>query len=156
MSCGWLQCCGKCSDLEDCARGALRWRVARHFNALIKRRCSVEDLKGGDASLNAQILRDVFGGQQGAVADALCLNAGVALAAAQVAANAQDGVKMAQVGHLLIIRSLESALPLVLPCCVGAVQQCSNTVLLVVRACELHLAGQVNHFFGVVSKGDGI
>ncbi|KAA6422892.1 MAG: anthranilate phosphoribosyltransferase [Trebouxia sp. A1-2] len=47
------------------------------------RRCQVSDLKGGDAALNAQILRDVFGGQQGAVADALCLNAGVALAAAQ-------------------------------------------------------------------------
>ena len=61
-------------------------------------RCSVQDLKGGDAALNAQILRDVFGGQQGAVADALCLNAGVALAAAQVADSAQDGIKMAQVG----------------------------------------------------------
>lgn len=61
-------------------------------------RCSVQDLKGGDAALNAQILRDVFGGQQGAVADALCLNAGVALAAAQVADSAQDGIRMAQVG----------------------------------------------------------
>lgn len=28
-------------------------------------RCSVEDLKGGDAALNAQILRDVFAGQLG-------------------------------------------------------------------------------------------
>ncbi|KAG1666023.1 hypothetical protein FOA52_010933 [Chlamydomonas sp. UWO 241] len=59
-------------------------------------RCSVEDLKGGDAQLNAQILRDVFGGQRGPVADALCLNAGVALAACQVAATPQDGVAMAQ------------------------------------------------------------
>ena len=48
------------------------------------RRCSVEDLKGGDAALNAAILRDVFGGQRGPVADALNLNAGVALAACQV------------------------------------------------------------------------
>jgi len=47
-------------------------------------RCSVEDLKGGDAALNAAILRDVFGGQRGPVADALNLNAGVALAACQV------------------------------------------------------------------------
>ncbi|KAL0033905.1 hypothetical protein WJX77_010315 [Trebouxia sp. C0004] len=59
-------------------------------------RCQVSDLKGGDAALNAQILRDVFGGQQGAVADALCLNAGVALAAAQVAPTARDGIRMAQ------------------------------------------------------------
>ena len=56
----------------------------------------MRDLKGGDAALNARILCDVFGGQQGAVADALCLNAGVALAACQVAATPQDGIKMAQ------------------------------------------------------------
>jgi anthranilate phosphoribosyltransferase len=59
-------------------------------------RCSVEDLKGGDAQLNAQILRDVFGGQRGPVADALNLNAGVALAACQVARTPQEGVAMAQ------------------------------------------------------------
>eukprot|EP00955_Chlamydomonas_euryale_P085415 364097-Chlamydomonas_euryale.AAC.8 len=52
--------------------------------------------QGGDAALNAQILRDVCGGQRGAVADALCLNAGVALAAARVAADAAEGVAMAQ------------------------------------------------------------
>ena len=60
-------------------------------------RCEVKDLKGGDKALNAQILRDVFGGQRGAVADALCLNAGVALAACQVAPTAQEGIRMAQV-----------------------------------------------------------
>lgn len=59
-------------------------------------RCSVEDLKGGDAALNARILRDVFGGARGPVADALCLNAGYALAAAQVAASPAEGVAMAQ------------------------------------------------------------
>jgi anthranilate phosphoribosyltransferase len=59
-------------------------------------RCSVEDLAGGDRALNAQILRDVFGGARGPVADALCLNAGYALAAAQVAADPKEGIKMAQ------------------------------------------------------------
>ncbi|KAG2440531.1 hypothetical protein HYH02_010409 [Chlamydomonas schloesseri] len=59
-------------------------------------RCEVEDLKGGDAQLNAAILRDVFAGQKGAVADALCLNAGYALAACRVAADPAEGVKMAQ------------------------------------------------------------
>ncbi|KAK9806087.1 hypothetical protein WJX72_000598 [[Myrmecia] bisecta] len=59
-------------------------------------RCTVEDLKGGDATLNATILRDVFGGQKGAVADALCLNAGVALAACDVAKDAAEGIAMAQ------------------------------------------------------------
>lgn len=59
-------------------------------------RCSVEDLAGGDAQFNAAILKDVFGGQRGAVADALNLNAGVALAAAEVARDVQEGVAMAQ------------------------------------------------------------
>ncbi|KAI7841008.1 hypothetical protein COHA_005236 [Chlorella ohadii] len=59
-------------------------------------RCTVQDLAGGDAALNAQILMDVFGGAQGPVADALNLNAGVALAAATVAADAKEGVAMAQ------------------------------------------------------------
>jgi len=59
-------------------------------------RCKVEDLAGGDAALNASILRDVFGGARGAVADALNLNAGVALAAAQVVATPADGVALAQ------------------------------------------------------------
>mmetsp|Transcript_37348 Transcript_37348/g.93763 ORF Transcript_37348/g.93763 Transcript_37348/m.93763 type:complete len:394 (-) Transcript_37348:155-1336(-) len=58
--------------------------------------CTVEDLKGGDAQYNAKILRDVFAGQEGAVADALCLNAGVALASAEVASSPQEGIRMAQ------------------------------------------------------------
>jgi anthranilate phosphoribosyltransferase len=59
-------------------------------------RCTVEDLAGGDAALNASILMDVFGGARGPVADALNLNAGVALAAANVAPDAKAGVAMAQ------------------------------------------------------------
>lgn len=56
----------------------------------------MDDLKGGDAQLNAQILRDVFGGHKGPVADALNLNAGYALAACQVAKDPKEGIKMAQ------------------------------------------------------------
>lgn len=59
-------------------------------------RCEAEDLKGGDATLNAQILRDVFGGQPGPVADALVLNAGYALAACEVAGSAVEGIEMAK------------------------------------------------------------
>lgn len=59
-------------------------------------RCEVADLAGGDAKLNAQILMDVFGGQRGAVADALALNAGYALAACDFAATPQEGIQMAQ------------------------------------------------------------
>lgn len=59
-------------------------------------RCEAEDLKGGDAKLNAQILRDVFGGQPGPVADALVLNAGYALAACEVAGSPVEGIEMAR------------------------------------------------------------
>lgn len=59
-------------------------------------RCEVADLAGGDAATNAAILRDVFGGARGAVADALVLNAGYALAAAGVAGGPAEGVAMAQ------------------------------------------------------------
>ena len=59
-------------------------------------RCEVSDLAGGDAALNARILKDVFGGAKGAVADALNLNAGYALAAMQVAKDPKEGVAMAQ------------------------------------------------------------
>ena len=60
------------------------------------RPCTLDDLKGGDASVNAQILRDAFAGKQGPIADALCLNAGVALAAAGIAKTPAEGVSMAQ------------------------------------------------------------
>ena len=60
-------------------------------------RCTVEDLKGGDAFLNAAILRDAFAGKKSPVADALCLNAGFALAASKVTETPEDGVALAQV-----------------------------------------------------------
>ena len=78
-------------------------------------RCTVEDLKGGDAALNACILRDAFAGKKGAVADALCLNAGFALAACQVTDTPEDGVALAQVPD-----SSDSAFALsILACCPG-------------------------------------
>jgi anthranilate phosphoribosyltransferase len=39
-----------------------------------------EDLRGGDAAHNAQVVRDTFAGAAGAVRDAVLLNAGIALA----------------------------------------------------------------------------
>lgn len=68
------------------------------------KRCEVADLAGGDAQLNASILSDVFGGARGAVADALNLNAGVALAAAEIAASPAEGVAMAQVCSLMDLK----------------------------------------------------
>ena len=42
------------------------------------------------------MLRDVFGGARGPVADALCLNAGVAITAAGIAKTPAEGVAIAQ------------------------------------------------------------
>jgi len=83
------------AEIVEVTQQSLR-RYTLHPSQLGLKACTLEDLKGGDAALNAQILRDAFGGRQGPVADALCLNAGVALAAAGVASTPAEGVAMAQ------------------------------------------------------------
>jgi anthranilate phosphoribosyltransferase len=50
---------------------------------------------GGDAAMNARILRDVLSGQKGAPRDATLANAAAALVAAEVAADLRAGVKLA-------------------------------------------------------------
>ncbi|HSM94103.1 MAG TPA: anthranilate phosphoribosyltransferase [Anaeromyxobacteraceae bacterium] len=50
---------------------------------------------GGDAALNARILRDVLSGQQGAPRDATLANAAAALVAAEAAPTLRDGVRLA-------------------------------------------------------------
>ena len=84
------------ADVVEIAAGAPRRSYQLEPLDLGIARCEVEDLKGGDASVNARILMDVFGGEKGAVADALNLNAGVALAAARVATDPKEGVAMAK------------------------------------------------------------
>jgi anthranilate phosphoribosyltransferase len=51
----------------------------------------IEALRGADAAHNAQVARDLFGGQRGAVRDAVVLNAGMALALAGPDLGAADG-----------------------------------------------------------------
>jgi anthranilate phosphoribosyltransferase len=41
--------------------------------------CSIEDLRGGDAKVNARLLADTLNGRRGPIADTLALNAAVAL-----------------------------------------------------------------------------
>ena len=50
---------------------------------------------GGDAAVNARILRDVLGGQKGAPRDATLANAAAALVAAEAAPNLREGVRIA-------------------------------------------------------------
>ena len=60
------------------------------------KQCTIEDLKGGTAPVNAQILRDVLGGKlPGPVTDTVVLNAGAGLFVAGKAASVADGCKLA-------------------------------------------------------------
>ena len=61
--------------------------------------CDLSDLAGGDAALNATMLRDALGGEKGPVADCLMLNAGVAMAAAAQAESVEEGVAMCKEAH---------------------------------------------------------
>lgn len=60
------------------------------MGAACDRRCPESKRQGGTA------VQDVFGGERNAIADALNLNAGVALHAAGVASSPQEGVARAQ------------------------------------------------------------
>ena len=54
-----------------------------------------KEIVGGDAAVNARILRDVLSGQKGAPRDATLANAAAALVAAEVAADLREGVRIA-------------------------------------------------------------
>jgi anthranilate phosphoribosyltransferase len=53
------------------------------------------EIAGGDATLNARILRDVLSGQKGAPREATLANAAAALVAAEAAPSLREGVKLA-------------------------------------------------------------
>ena len=58
-------------------------------------RCEMTALKGGDAAVNAEIVRSVLCGEQGPRRDIVLLNAGFALVAAGKAATPADGIALA-------------------------------------------------------------
>jgi anthranilate phosphoribosyltransferase len=60
------------------------------------KRASLDDLKGGDAVENAEALRSVLEGAEGAYRDIVVLNAGAALVVGDMAANLEQGVAGAQ------------------------------------------------------------
>lgn len=57
--------------------------------------CKLQDLQGGSSHENALLLREVFLGKQGAVADTLALNAGASLWIYGAVASIAEGVQMA-------------------------------------------------------------
>jgi anthranilate phosphoribosyltransferase len=58
--------------------------------------CNAEDLRGGDAAVNAAALLDVLGGAKGPHRNVAVMNAGAGLVVAGKAANLKDGVALAQ------------------------------------------------------------
>ncbi len=63
-------------------------------------RCAPEALAGGSASENGARMRAVLGGEAGAIADAVALNAGLVLELTGRAANLAEGVEQARAGLL--------------------------------------------------------
>ena len=59
-------------------------------------RCSVEELRGGSPSENAQAIRAVFAGAEGGRRDAILLNAAGAIAAGGHAADLREGLEVAR------------------------------------------------------------
>jgi anthranilate phosphoribosyltransferase len=58
--------------------------------------CSIEDLKGGDASENAAIIRDIFGGARGPKADCTVLNTGFGLYVSGKVNDPAEGIELAR------------------------------------------------------------
>jgi anthranilate phosphoribosyltransferase len=58
-------------------------------------RCSMAALRGGDAAINAEIVRSVLRGEQGARRDIVLLNSAYALVAAGTVASPADGLSLA-------------------------------------------------------------
>jgi anthranilate phosphoribosyltransferase len=58
--------------------------------------CSLKDLQGGDAQLNASLLKGAFSGRQGAIADALIFTAGAAIWIFDQAPSLQEGIHVAR------------------------------------------------------------
>lgn len=58
--------------------------------------CSIEDLRGGDANENVKLLKSIFAGQTGGLADTVALNAGVGLFVCGLVDNIREGVNRAK------------------------------------------------------------
>ncbi len=59
------------------------------------RRHRKEDLRGGDAAINASAMRALLGGAEGAYRDTVLMNAGAGLVVSGKAAGIEDGVRAA-------------------------------------------------------------
>ena len=58
--------------------------------------CTLDDLKGGKAQENAQLLLDAFQGKEGEIADTLAFNAGAAIKLYGIAQTYEEGITLAK------------------------------------------------------------
>ena len=58
--------------------------------------CSMEDIRGGDAQCNAEIVRDILAGKPGPKRDIVVLNSAYALVAAQKVDTLEQGIRLAE------------------------------------------------------------
>ncbi|HYE91845.1 MAG TPA: anthranilate phosphoribosyltransferase, partial [Terriglobales bacterium] len=82
------------SQLSEVREGNVRSYTVRPEDFGLPR-ASLADLRGGDRQQNAQIIRDVLGGQRGPRRDIVLMNAAAALVAGGRAAELKDGVALA-------------------------------------------------------------
>jgi anthranilate phosphoribosyltransferase len=75
-------------------RGEVRGLIVHPEDAGLKP-CKTEDLKGGDAEENAEILKDIISGSTGPKRDMVLLNAGAAIFLARKAKSLKEGVSLA-------------------------------------------------------------
>jgi anthranilate phosphoribosyltransferase len=89
-----LSCLGPAKVLEVSEQG-IRSFVLDPLAFGLKR-CSLQDLRGKDAHYNAEQILQTFSGQEGAFADTIILNAGVALYLYGLVPNIQAGIEQAR------------------------------------------------------------
>jgi anthranilate phosphoribosyltransferase len=82
------------TKVSECRDGAVHTFYV-HPSDFGLARASADDLKGGDAAANADIIRDVMKGAHGPARDVVLLNAGAALFVAGRAGSVRDGIGQA-------------------------------------------------------------
>lgn len=80
-------------------RGTKVSRITIDPESMGLNKCEIKDLEGGDAKVNAEIIRGIFSGgdaAEGAIADTICLNAGAALYVYGSVSSIELGFQMAK------------------------------------------------------------
>ncbi|MCH9613821.1 MAG: Anthranilate phosphoribosyltransferase [Chlamydiia bacterium] len=89
-----LSTLGPCDVIEVTKTEKKRYRIDPSEYGFKKG--TIEELKGGDASLNIKLLKEALTGKEGAIFDTLVLNAGVAVYVYGKAASIEEGIALAK------------------------------------------------------------